>query len=107
MTADVTQLSPRGLTRRRRVAAAKRSWSMFRRHRSGMLGLGILFVFAFVALGAPLLADAEGLKVTQATGGELDAPSSEFWLGTDDNGRSVLTLLIWARCSTASPSGSS
>jgi peptide/nickel transport system permease protein len=68
---------------------------MFRTHKGGMAGLVILAVFVFVALAAPLLADAEGLKVTQATGGVLEPPSSEFWLGTDDNGRSVLTLLIW------------
>lgn len=85
----------RQLTRQRRRGSAARSWRMFRAHRSGMVGLGILVLFALVALGAPLLADEAGLKVTQATGGVLDAPSAEFWLGTDDNGRSVLTLLIW------------
>ena len=90
-----SQLSARRLTWERRRASAARSWGMFRSHRSGMVGLGILVVFAAVALGAPLLAAETGLKVTQATGGVLDAPSSEFWLGTDDNGRSVLTLLIW------------
>ena len=88
-------ISPRRLTWERRRSSAARSWAMFRTHRGGMAGLVILAVFVLVALGAPLLADAEGLKVTQATGGVLDPPSSEFWLGTDDNGRSVLTLLIW------------
>lgn len=89
------RLTARQLTRQRRRGSAARSWQMFRAHRSGMVGLGILVLFALVALGAPLLADEAGLKVTQATGGVLDAPSAEFWLGTDDNGRSVLTLLIW------------
>ena len=60
-----------------------------------MAGLVILLLFILVALFAPLLADPEGLEVTKATGGVLEPPSSEFWLGTDDNGRSVLTLLIW------------
>jgi peptide/nickel transport system permease protein len=48
-----------------------------------------------IAVAAPLLADADGLEVTKATGGVLESPSQEFWLGTDNNGRSVLTLLIW------------
>ena len=38
------------------------------RHRSGMIGLGILIVFVVVALAAPLLADSSGLDVTQANG---------------------------------------
>ena len=48
-----------------------------------------------MAILAPVIAPAEGLEVTKATGGVLEPPSSEFWLGTDDKGRSVLTLLIW------------
>jgi peptide/nickel transport system permease protein len=59
-----------------------------------MFGLVVLGLFVFMAVFAPLLADPEGLEVTKATGGVLEPPSSEFWLGTDARGRSVLTLLI-------------
>jgi peptide/nickel transport system permease protein len=89
------RLSPRQLARRRRAQAFRRTWTEFRRHRSGVIGLGVLTLFFLVAIFAPLLADAEGLLVTKATGGVLEPPSSEYWLGTDDDGRSVLTLLIW------------
>jgi peptide/nickel transport system permease protein len=42
-----------------------------------------------------LLADPSGLEVTKATGGVLEPPSLAYPLGTDDVGRSILTLLIW------------
>jgi peptide/nickel transport system permease protein len=90
-----TPLSARQIARRRRTAAWRRNWRLFRGHRSGLIGLCILGFFVVIALAAPLLADGETLKVTQATGGVLESPSSEFWLGTDENGRSVLTMLIW------------
>jgi peptide/nickel transport system permease protein len=96
--ADATparRLSTRQLTRQRRLASYRRTWRAFRSHRSGLAGLGILVVFIFVALAAPLLASSRGLDVTVANGPVLGAPSSHYWLGTDDNGRSVLTLLIW------------
>jgi peptide/nickel transport system permease protein len=93
--APVAQLSARRLTRQRRIAAWKRGWGQFRRHRSGMIGLGILVVFVLVALLAPILASADGLDVTKADGPVLGPPSSHYLLGTDENGRSVLTLLIW------------
>jgi peptide/nickel transport system permease protein len=88
-------LSARQITRRRRGQALRRAWAEFRRHRSGLVGLVILAIFFLLAIFAPLLVDPEGLKVTRATGGVLESPSGEFPLGTDDNGRSVLTLLIF------------
>jgi peptide/nickel transport system permease protein len=90
-----TTLTPRQLTRQRRRQSAARTWKEFRRHRSGLIGLGILVFFGLVALFAPLLADKSGLEVTEATGGVLESPSWDYPLGTDDNGRSILTLLIW------------
>lgn len=88
-------LSARQLARRRRRANWQRDWGQFRRNRSGMAGLVVLGLVVFIALAAPWLADAQGLEVTKATGGVLEPPSADYWLGTDDNGRSVLTLLIW------------
>jgi peptide/nickel transport system permease protein len=87
--------SARQITRSRRAAAARRTWQEFRRHRSGLVGLVVLTTFVLLALLAPVLASSEGLEVTKATGGVLEPPSSSYWLGTDDNGRSILTLLLW------------
>jgi len=94
-TTAATPRSARALARDRRRQAWSRNWRTFRSHRAGLIGLGILAGFALVAILAPVIAPTEGLEVTKATGGVLEPPSSEYWLGTDDKGRSVLTLLIW------------
>jgi peptide/nickel transport system permease protein len=60
-----------------------------------MFGLAVLITVVLLALLAPLLADAQGLDVTQATGDPLSPPTSGYPLGTDEAGRSVLTLLLW------------
>jgi len=88
-------LTPRQVTRRRRALAARRTWASFRSHRSGLFGLAMLTFFLLVAVLAPLLADGAGLEVTKATGGVLEAPGGDFLLGTDENGRSIVTLLVW------------
>jgi peptide/nickel transport system permease protein len=93
--AGTPAITSRQLARRRRRASWARGWREFRSNRAGMVGLVVLVLFVVIALAAPLLADRSGLEVTKATGGVLEAPSSSYWLGTDDNGRSVLTLLIW------------
>ena len=95
MSSPAVSLTSGQLTRRRRRAARARAWRHFRQNRTGMLGLFVLTFFVATALLAPLIAPASGLEVTQATGGVLEPPSREFWLGTDATGRSVLTLLIW------------
>jgi peptide/nickel transport system permease protein len=89
------QLSPRQLTRRRRRSSAGRAWRQFRAHRAGLVGLVVLSVFVLAALLAPVLIDPAGLEVTKATGGVLEPPSGQYWLGTDDNGRSVVSLLLY------------
>jgi peptide/nickel transport system permease protein len=88
-------LTPAQVARRRRTASMKATWRLLRANRSGMVGLVLLVAFILVALLAPVLADSQGLEVTRATGGVLEPPSLHYPLGTDDNGRSILTLLIW------------
>jgi len=80
---------------RRRVGLA-RFWRQYRRSRSGLLGLGILTFFVLLALAAPLLVNEEALKVTYAGNGpSLAPPSTAFPFGTDESGRSILTLVVW------------
>jgi peptide/nickel transport system permease protein len=88
-------LSARQVTWRRRRASAGRTWKEFRRHKSGVFGLIVLTIFTLIAIFAPLLVDPAGLSRTQATGLPLESPSSEYWLGTDEYGRPVLTLLVY------------
>ncbi|MDX6308804.1 MAG: peptide/nickel transport system permease protein [Nocardioidaceae bacterium] len=88
-------LSARQVTWRRRMASAGRTWKEFQRHRSGVAGLCVLVIFVLVAIFAPVLANPEGLLRTKATGAVLAGPTSTYWLGTDEAGRSVLTLLIF------------
>ncbi len=88
-------LSPRQVTWKRRQDSAGRTWRQFLKHKPGVVGLVVLVFFALVAIFAPLIADSDGLSRTQASGEVLAGPTSEYWLGTDEFGRSVLTLLIW------------
>lgn len=81
------------------VATASRrgesAWARFRTDRGGVAGLVVLVVFCALALLAPLLFDRSELDVTQTTDDELAPPGAGHWLGTDENGRSVLALVVW------------
>ena len=67
-TDTTAKVSSSALARRRRAEAFKRNWRLFRSHRSGMFGLGLLLFFIGVAVFAPVLADPDGLDITKATG---------------------------------------
>lgn len=82
----------RAIVWRRRRAALAAAWQLFAGNRSGLVGLSVLGAVLALALLAPLLIDPAALSVTRATGDVLAPPDGQFWLGTDENGRSVLAL---------------
>jgi peptide/nickel transport system permease protein len=97
LSARVTPSAPRSgraVRRARRIQAFKSSARLFARNKMGVAGLTILVVFVFMALFADVLAPEARLSVTNAPGAPLQPPSAQFWLGTDELGRSVLDLVI-------------
>ena len=91
----VVPRSPKAVARARRRIALERFWSTFRKSKMGIAGLVILVFFGLVAVLAPVYSSTAYLDVTKATGPILQGPSWHYPLGTDDNGRSVLDLVIW------------
>ncbi len=87
--------SPKAIARARRRASWEQMWRTFRKSKMGMAGLVMLLFFTAVAVFAPFLADSSGLDPTVSDGPILAPPSLEYPFGTDDLGRSVLTLTIW------------
>ena len=79
----------------RRRAALARLWQEFSGNRSGLVGLVALAAIVLSALLAPLWIHAGQLSVIKATGEILAPPSADYWLGTDQAGRSVLDLTIY------------
>ena len=79
--------------RRRRALAS--FWREYRRDAGGMIGLTILVVMILVALAAPLIANSRGLNPGLANYPANAGPGWKYPLGTDSDGRSVLTQLIW------------
>jgi peptide/nickel transport system permease protein len=99
-TAPTGPAAPAGATGRsivwaRRRASAARVWRIYRKNWMGMLGLGILIVFTLIALFIPVFSSRSALDVTKATAPNLAPPSWAYPLGTDESGRSVLTLTLW------------
>jgi len=94
-TVPAGAVSAAALARRRRAESLRRNWRLFRSHRSGLFGLALLLFFVALAVFAPLLVDPDGLDLTKATAAPLEPPSREYWLGTDDSGRPILTQLIF------------
>ena len=80
----------------RRQAALGRAygtWLTFSRNRLAMVGLFIVLALVLVALLAPVLSPySPYIGDLQTT--RLLPPSSQHWMGTDDQGRDILSRLI-------------
>jgi peptide/nickel transport system permease protein len=71
------------------AAAFWRTW----RNPLGQVGLSILILLVLIAIAAPWISPHNPLLPYQ--GKELQGPSAEFWLGTDELGRDLLSRVIW------------
>lgn len=94
--------TPRQIARARHRLALGRFWGRFRNNKMGLAGLVILIFFSVMAIFA-LFADKTGLDKTLVTEESIApctfqtlpcAPNSKFPLGTDADGRSILTLVV-------------
>lgn len=65
----------------------------FLRHRAAVLGLVVVVAFILIAILAPLIAPADPLRTSWTA--IRRAPSALHWMGTDENGRDVLSRIVW------------
>lgn len=83
------QIMPKGS----RVRNRSRFLSKFMANKGAMIGAICLLLFVAIALLAPWLAPHDPLKANFLS--VRKPPSAEFWLGTDELGRDILSRLIW------------
>jgi peptide/nickel transport system permease protein len=79
-------------SRRRRAWATY--WSVYRRNKQGMTGLIVLTIFIVIALASPFLVSPNEIDPATAPGLPAHPPYAGYPLGTDNFGRSVMSLII-------------
>ncbi|GGE38808.1 cytochrome c550 [Primorskyibacter flagellatus] len=96
MTTREWLLSDNPVSRRQaRLGQSYRTWLDFRRNGLAMFGLAIVLVLVLVAIFAPWLAPHDPLIGDLRTTRLLPPLSEGHLLGTDDQGRDILSRLIW------------
>jgi peptide/nickel transport system permease protein len=71
----------------------RRAIRRFVRHRLALFGLIVVVAFVLVAALAPLIAPFDPIETSWS---RIRRPPSElYWFGTDENGRDVMSRLIW------------
>lgn len=72
---------------------ALRAWRRLLRRRGAMLGLAVVLFFVLMAVFAPLLSPHDPLATSWSA--VRKPPSWEYWFGTDEIGRDVLSRVVW------------
>lgn len=71
----------------------QRAWRRLRRRRGALVGLAVVLLFVVLAVFAPWIAPHDPIAASWAA--IRKAPSAQYWLGTDEIGRDVLSRVIW------------
>ncbi|MGD8404191.1 MAG: ABC transporter permease [Anaerolineales bacterium] len=78
------------------MEAQNRIWSTFRKKPMAIIGMVMLAIVLVMAFFAPLLAPYNPNERVDATPSDILAPpDAQHWLGRDDAGKDVLSLLIY------------
>ena len=77
-----------------RLGRAYLTWQRFAANKLALIGMLMIFGLLFVAAFAPLLAPYSPY-IGDLKNARLLPPSSAYWLGTDDQGRDILSRLIY------------
>ncbi len=93
----MSELAPKlsGITKaktEKTVGPWREAWRSFSKNKVAVVGAGIVVFFILLAIFGPLIAK-EGIN-DQVLPDRLLPPSSEYWLGTDDLGRDILSRVI-------------
>jgi len=75
------------------LSPAHLAWLRFRRRPAAVVALVVVAVFIIVAAFAPWIAPFDPIKTSWTL--IRKAPSWEHWMGTDENGRDVLSRIIF------------
>ena len=76
-----------------RLGRAYVTWRQFSANRLALVGLAIIVALLFVAAFAPVLAPHSPIQGDLRS--RLLPPSEMFWLGSDDQGRDILSRIIY------------
>jgi peptide/nickel transport system permease protein len=71
----------------------RRAVRRFLRHKLAVFGLAVILLFVLAAVAAPWLAPADPLQTSWSA--IRKAPSLAHWFGTDENGRDVLSRVLY------------
>ena len=80
-------------TSRKPASQLRRNWAKLRKNKAALLGGLILLAYIFTALFAPLLFSGNPSAPNLIM--SLEGPSAQYFLGTDELGRSILGRIIW------------
>lgn len=72
---------------------ARRALRRFFRHKLAVFGLVVVLAFVLIALLAPWIAPFDPIETSWSR--IRKPPSALYWFGTDENGRDVLSRVIW------------
>ena len=70
------------------------AWRRFKKNKMAVISLVFVLIFVILAIFAPVIAPYPYSE--QHYDNTFSPPTLHFWFGTDDNGRDMLSRLLWA-----------